>query len=231
MVKIVAISDTHCKWNKLTIPECDILISCGDYSFKGEPHVVKDFHKWLNKQPAVNIISLNGNHEKWVEKNFVLAKQVAEEVCPKVHFIDEGLIEIEGLKIWCSAITPYFFNWAWNRYPGEDIQKHWDRIPKDIDVLVTHGPPYGILDGVPEFGNGTGKMSLRHCGCPQLLDKVLEIKPHAHIFGHIHSGYGTTSRDGITFINAAICDESYKPTNVPIITYIPTLRHALPKNT
>ncbi len=72
-MKIVAISDVHCKWNKVVIPECDILISAGDYSFQGEPHVVVDFHKWLNKQPAKHKISVQGNHEKQVEKNFALS--------------------------------------------------------------------------------------------------------------------------------------------------------------
>src|SRR5271170_4285418 len=98
-MKICAISDVHCKWNKVTIPECDLLISAGDYSFLGERHIVRDFHKWLHKQPAKEIISVQGNHEKWVEKNFQLAKQAAEEACPGVHFIDEGLVEIDGLRI------------------------------------------------------------------------------------------------------------------------------------
>src|ERR1035437_242775 len=109
-LKIVAISDTHCKWNKLVIPECDILISAGDYSFRGEPHVVKDFHQWLDKQPAKHIISVQGNHEKMVEQDFDYAKELELAKCPRAHFMDEGLLEIEGKKIWCSAITPFFFN-------------------------------------------------------------------------------------------------------------------------
>lgn len=216
-MKIVAISDVHGKWNKITIPECDLLISAGDYSFTGESHMVRDFHKWLDKQPAKHIISVQGNHEKSVEKNFQLYKEMALEACPRVHFIDEGLVEIEGLRIWCSAITPYFHNWAWNRYPGEDIQKHWDKIPNDIDGLVTHGPPYLILDGVPFFNMVKGEMDIRHCGCPQLLDVVMEIKPKFHLFGHIHSGAGSVSNNSTMYINASICDEEYKPTNKPII--------------
>lgn len=218
MYKIVCISDVHGKWNKLEIPECDLLISAGDYSFIGETHLVKDFHKWLNKQPAKNIISIQGNHEKAVEKNFNFYKQLALEECPRVHFIDEGLVEIDNLKIWCSAITPWFHNWAWNRYPGEEIKKHWDLIPNNIDIVVTHGPPYGILDGVPEFNNSSGEVEIRHCGCPQLLKKIIEIKPKLHIFGHIHFSHGIFKNDNTTFINASICDEEYKPTN-PIRIY------------
>lgn len=219
-MKVVAISDVHCKWNKLIIPECDLLISAGDYSFLGEPHVVKDFHKWFSKQPAKHKISLQGNHEKQVEKNFAISKQIAEEACPGIHFIDEGLVEVEGTKIWCSAITPFFCNWAWNRYPGDEIQKHWDRIPDGMDIVVTHGPVFGILDSLMNFNGQKCEWEEKHLGCPQLLKRVLEVKPKLHIGGHIHPGYGMKTQDGITFINAAICDDSYNAVNQPIVTEI-----------
>lgn len=217
-MKVCVISDTHCKWNKITIPECDLLISTGDYSFKGEPWVVEDFHKWMNKQPARHKISVQGNHETMVEKNFAFSKELAEKACPGVHFIDEGLVEIEGKKIWCSAITRFFCNWAWNRYPGEEIQKHWDLIPTSgIDIIATHGPCFGILDWIPEWNHDTEEMDLRHVGCPQLLAKVLEVKPKFVLSGHIHPAYGKETHHGITFINSSICDDSYKAVNKPII--------------
>jgi len=221
-MRIVCISDVHGKWKKLTIPECDLLISAGDYSFTGETHMVRDFHKWLDDQPAKNIISVQGNHEKWVEKNFDLAKQMAKEVCPAVHFMEEGLVEIDGIKIWCSAISKFFCNWAYNRYPGEDIQKHWDKIPTDvpIDIIVTHGGCYGILDEVMRFNGQKCEYEIEHTGCPQLLKKVLEIKPKLFVCGHIHEAYGTKVVDGITFVNASICDEHYKPINSPIMITI-----------
>ncbi len=137
MAKIVAISDIHCRWNKIgQLPECDILISAGDYSFRGEKHVVEDFHKWLNKQDAGHIISVQGNHEVWVEKNFEEAKAIAEKACPGVHFIgDHGTVEIEGIKIHGSAITPWFHSWAWNVQRGPDIAKEWAKIPDDTNII------------------------------------------------------------------------------------------------
>lgn len=211
--KIVAISDVHEQWKNLVIPECDILISAGDYSYQGLPNVVKDFHEWLNEQEAGHIISVQGNHETWVEKNFEEAKRIAKKACPAVHFIDEGLVEIEGLKIWCSAITPWFHNWAWNRDRGSDIQKHWDKIPDNIDILVTHGPPYKILDEVPPYG--------AQVGCEQLFTRILELtKLKIHIFGHIHAGHGHKELNGVHYYNASICTEQYKPLNpVTIIEY------------
>lgn len=217
-MKIVFISDVHSKFNKIEVPKSDILISCGDYSFKGESHEVRNFHHWLNKQDATHIISVQGNHEKGVERDFGLSKQMALEKCPKVHFIDEGLIEIGGFKIWCSAITPYFHNWAWNRYRGDDIKKHWDKIPLDIDILVTHGPPMGVLDQVERFNGPKCEWEIENVGCRDLLDKIQQLKQlRVHAFGHIHSGYGVIKAGDITYINASICDEQYRPINKPIV--------------
>lgn len=213
-MRIVAISDCHGKYNKIKIPECDLLISCGDYSIQGRIHEVRNFHKWLNKQEASHIISCQGNHELMVERNFQVSKMVALEECPAVHFIDEGLIEIEGVKIWCSAITPFFCNWAWNRFRGSNIQEHWDKIPKDIDILVTHGPPYGILDTVYYPDGVTPKEKV---GCADLYSKIQYLdKLRYHFFGHIHGAYGHKEINGIHFYNVSICDEMYFPSNLPI---------------
>jgi Icc-related predicted phosphoesterase len=216
-MKIVAISDTHNKYSKLIIPECDILISAGDYSSRGYSHEVRAFHIWLAKQPAKYKISVQGNHELGVEKDFQTSKLLAEEWCPGVHFIDEGLVEIDGIKIWCSAITPFFCDWAWNRHPNE-IQKHWDMISEDTNILITHGPPYGILDQTT-YADGT--IRPEHLGCPKLMERIKIVKPDLHFFGHIHHGGGrAVSAFSTTFFNCAICDEMYCPTNpLTIVEY------------
>ena len=217
-MKIVAISDVHGRWNKLTIPECDILISAGDYSFQGERHMVRDFHRWLNQQDAGYIISVQGNHEKWVEKNFQEAKELAEKECPGVFFMEEGPIEIEGLKLWTSAMTPWFYNWAYNRYRGGDIQKHWNLIPEDTDVLVTHGPPADILDIVYQVDCVTPR---ERVGCLALYNKVMSLpKLKHHIFGHIHGSYGHQEHNGKHFWNVAICDDLYHANNEPVLIEI-----------
>lgn len=212
MAKIIAISDVHGKWNKLgQLEPCDVLISAGDYSFKGEKHMVKDFHEWLNKQDAGYIISVQGNHELWVEKNFDEAKQIAETACPGIHFIgSHGEVNIEGIKFYGSAITPWFFNWAWNVERGSDIIKEWAKIPSDTNVLITHGPPYGILDVVP-YADGTPKQRV---GCHDLMLRIGQLPNlKAHVFGHIHHSHGRQYFNGVQFYNASICDEQYMPTN------------------
>ena len=213
-MKLVGISDVHGKWSKIKIPKCDVLISAGDYSFKGERHMVEDFHKWLNNQDATHIISVQGNHELLVEKYFQEMKEVAVKACPRVHFIEEGLVEIEGVKFWCSAWQPWFHSWAYNAQRGPEIKRHWDLIPIDTDVLTTHGPPYGVLD---ELVRIDGSPKGEFVGCVDLLDAVKIIKPSIHIFGHIHCGYGEKHIDGTSFYNASICDEMYCATNAPHI--------------
>lgn len=212
-LKICAISDTHKQYRNLIIPKTDILISCGDYSNQGEPDTVKDFHSWLNEQDATHKISVQGNHEVWVESNWNEAKQIALDACPGVHFTEEGPLEIEGIKFWCASVTPFFYDWAWNRRKGE-IQKHWNLIPDDTEVLITHGPPANILDVTPRGEN---------VGCPFLMDKIAQLPNlEIHIFGHIHFCGGLERHiDGVSYYNAAVCDERYMTTNpITIIDYI-----------
>lgn len=210
-MKIVAISDVHGKWKNLQIPECDILISCGDYSFRGEKHMVKDFHAWMSQQPARHVVSVQGNHELWVQQNFALAKNIALKACPRLHFIDHGLVEIDGLKIFGSAWTPWFLNWAWNAQRGPEIKRLWDQIPEDIDILVTHGPPEGMQDMVYYPDGITPK---ERVGCYDLMQKILKC-PNLkhHFFGHIHGSHGRTNFMGKGFYNVSICDEMYIPSN------------------
>lgn len=216
-MKIVAVSDIHGKWNKLKIPECDVLISAGDYSFTGERHIVRNYHEWLNEQPATHIISGQGNHEVWVENNFEEAKQIALTACPRAFFVEEGGITIDDINFWYSAITPWFHDWAYNRRAGRDIEEHWKKIPENTNVLITHGPPYGILDTVP-FPDGTPK---ERVGCWTLNAYIERIKPDIHIFGHIHHSHGQKHENGISYYNVSVCDEQYVPSNgITVIDYI-----------
>jgi len=218
MFKIVAISDTHNRHNKLGIPQCDIFIHCGDWTSMGHAHEVENFAKWLNKINARYIVLVPGNHELTFEKNIPESLNWIKEHCPTAHILIEESIEIEGIKIYGSPITPFFYNWAWNRYRGEDIQKHWNKIPENTDILITHGPPYGILDTTI---HADGSPRPENLGCEQLLKKVQEIKPDLHLFGHIHHPGGTqVHKDGTSFYNCSVCNEQYFPSNpLTIIEY------------
>jgi Icc-related predicted phosphoesterase len=96
-------------------------------------------------------------------------------------------------------------NWAFT-YPRGAGARYWVQIPYGLDVLITHGPPFGILDQIEPGG--------AYLGCEELLKVVKEKKPKLHIFGHIHGGAGTFDNGTTRFVNAAFLNERYQP-NAP----------------
>jgi len=112
-------------------------------------------------------------------------------------------VTIEGVSFWGSPYTPEFLNWAFMYPRGHAANQYWDQIPAGLDVLITHGPPYGILDQ-----SAPGE---EHLGCAELLKAVQKKKPKVHIFGHIHGGAGTFENGDTRFVNAAYLNERYKP--------------------
>jgi Icc-related predicted phosphoesterase len=89
-------------------------------------------------------------------------------------------------------------------YPrGSSSLRYWNLIPENLDVLITHGPPFGILD---QTAPGEA-----HLGCEELRDAVERKKPRVHLFGHIHGGAGTFENEATRFVNAAYLNERYKP--------------------
>lgn len=205
-LRIVAISDTHGQHQSLTLPKGDLLIHAGDISGLGRASEIKSFLDWFAAQDFTYKVFIAGNHDFFFETS---AKEAVDKIIPPgVDYLCDSSVEIENLQIWGSPITPWFHDWAFNRSRGKDISKHWDRIPKDIDVLITHGPPLGILDET---------MRGECVGCEDLLDRVNTVKPKHHIFGHIHEGYGSLSKNGTQFINASILDAGYVIRNKPVV--------------
>lgn len=204
MLKFVAISDTHGRHRSLRLPKGDVIIHAGDITYKGEEEEVVDFLKWFSKLPYKYKVFTAGNHDFFFEKAKPL--HVNSLIPEGVIYLNDSGIQIEGCNVWGSAITPWFFNWAFNRRRGNDINKHWKLIPADTHVLITHGPAYGILDAV---GNGN------HVGCVDLLKTVQLIKPKVHIMGHIHEAYGRHQKGDTLFINACVLNEAYQLVNTP----------------
>lgn len=200
MYIIDAISDTHMQHKALKLRGGDLLIHAGDSTHRGEFQQIIDFLNWLEDQDYKNIVLIPGNHDFGFEENFQLYK----EECSNrgIVLLNDSGIEIDGIKIWGSAITPWFHDWAFNRHRGDDIRKHWALIPEDTDVLVTHGPPMGILDYIPYQNLSVG--------CADLYDRIFQTKVKLHVFGHIHEGRGYKYKDGKTFVNPAVLDGRYR---------------------
>jgi len=206
MMKLTFISDTHSAHDRLTLEGGDILFHCGDITVRGFLAEVRQFAQYISRQPFSHKVVIAGNHDFCFENE---KKDEAEKILNDygIIYLNDSFVKIQGLKIWGSPIQPCFHNWAFNRQRGEEIKKHWDLIHDDIHVLLTHGPPHGLLDKI-----STGES----VGCEELLKKVAQIKPHIHVFGHIHESYGTKRVDTTSFINCCVTDFRYWIRNRPI---------------
>lgn len=215
-MKIVCLSDTHGKHFGLEVPDADTVIHCGDFCSFGQIKDAMSFLNWFNCLPHKNKIFIAGNHDLAFEKESFI-KTLLKHDYPQLTYLEDSGCEIEGVKFWGSPQTPRFFNWAFNRTRGAEIRRHWDMIPLDTDVLITHGPPYQILDRAPREA-----ASYDHAGCRDLLDKIVLLSPKLHLFGHIHADGGKSFASGMNtiFCNASVVDENYNVANKPQIFII-----------
>lgn len=213
-MKIVAISDTHEQHKNVTLPKGDILIHCGDSTNQGSLLKYKDFITWMGKQDFTHKICIFGNHELGFSKQY--KKTEAVNLCKSnnVILLDNSGIELNGLKFWGSPATPKFFNWEFNYNRGKEIAEVWAKIPNDTNILITHGPPAGILDLVlNDFGDPN-----QHEGCSDLRNRIEELSElKVHLYGHLHlQGSNIAKLNGKIFGNAAICDDKYKTVHKPL---------------
>jgi Icc-related predicted phosphoesterase len=214
-MKLVAFSDTHGHWPK-AIPDGDVVIFAGDLMTSGFSKAeVIGFAGRFSDLPHKHKIMVAGNHDRLFETNQVWCRsQFTQDV---IHLRDEAF-KIDQFKFYGSPVTPWFHNWAFNVPRGKAVKEYWDKIPDDTDVLITHGPPYGIQDKM------VGKSDplydqYEHLGCEELMKAVQRVKPKFHIFGHIHGGRGKYEAESLrtTFCNVAICNEAYEPVHAPVV--------------
>ena len=216
-MKIVFISDTHTLHGQMLekIPEGDVLVHCGDVSSRGVGSEIDNFFFWFSSLPHKHKIFIAGNHDFGFQyRDHVLQKTLESLKEQNIYYLEDSGIEIDGVKFWGSPWTPPFYNWAF-MLNEDEIKEKWEIIPRDTNVLITHGPPKGILDLVT--------YDQVNVGCPSLMEEVMKLKDlKAHAFGHIHEEYGTKKLDktGPIFINASTCTLSYKPWNKPIVIEI-----------
>ena len=202
----VAISDTHNIHTPLDIPDGDVLIHAGDVTGKGTEAQVYHFLEWFSAQPHRYKVFIAGNHDFYFErtKPEIIAKMIPDNV---IYLNDSG-VTIEGVKIWGSPVQPWFYDWAFNRKRGSEICKHWDLIPNDTDILITHGPAYYRLDKT---------MHGQNAGCMDLLTAIRRVRPQFFVCGHIHEAYGQMKEGITTYINASVLNEKYQMANKPIV--------------
>lgn len=208
-MRLLLLSDTHTLHRALDpLPDADIVLHAGDVSGYGTLPEIADFLAWFSALPHRHKIFIAGNHDFGFEREAAAAEAL---VPAGVTYLRDSAIEIAGLTIWGSPWQPWFLDWAFNLDRGPELAEKWARIPEDVNVLVTHGPPQGILDltvGRPP----------EHAGCADLRARLSRLpRLRLHLFGHIHEGYGQATMGNCTFVNASICDLQYRPRNLPVV--------------
>ena len=220
-MNITFISDTHSKHHRLTNLEGgDILIFCGDFMTSGyRTDEFMDFIDWIKIQPYKYKVCIAGNHDRYCESfpSYTVKDMFEEYYDEGVRYVCDEMIEIEGLKIYGTPYQPYFCNWAFNVPDEEKLYNIYKQIPEDVDILITHCPPYDILDKSHvsrSFYLTTGEEPLGSKELAKVLDELGEHKPRYHAFGHIHGDGGKILElNGTTYINASVCNENYSPDN------------------
>jgi Icc-related predicted phosphoesterase len=207
MKKIIVdlLSDTHNRHNHCQCEGGDIIIHAGDVSGHGDAREIISFLDWFGTQDYSHKILVPGNHDFGFEnspKEFAL-------LCKSrgITLLNDSGITVEGIKIWGSPVQPWFHDWAFNRQRGHEIRKHWNLIPKDTEILITHGPPAGTLD-MTAYADGTPKEPV---GCADLTNKLAKLQVKLHVFGHIHEARGIKAKGDCTYVNASFLDRSYYP--------------------
>jgi len=201
-VRVVCISDTHELHRDFALPDGDLLIHAGDFTFWNHVSKIQDFNNWLGELPHRHKVVIPGNHDRAFSQD----PRFREMITNGVLLINEG-VRVCGLNIWGSPVT--CDDAAYGYTTREERAKLYASIPADTHILVTHGPPYGILDREP----GSPKRE----GCTELRLAVMRLQPRLHVFGHVHAGYGTCATEKTLFMNAALLGWTGDIENRPIV--------------
>jgi hypothetical protein len=249
---IDCIADLHGNYPELE--GGDLLIVAGDLTASDRSHQYLDFLEWLKSLDYCKKVVIPGNHDgllsagRWESVSpyeytgdpridylcdsgteFEYEEQFEHPASTDRVSIDVLCYQKKKLKIWGSPWTLTFpgINPLCTAFTGDEmlLAEKSALIPHDIDILVTHGPPHGIMDEV-DRGRFTYRRQIENVGSLSLSKAVARIRPKLHIYGHIHGGYGQRSyllhewiknncRDTV-FVNCSHMNEDYEPVNKPI---------------
>ena len=218
-MRITVISDTHTKHGLIPmedLPGGDLLLHAGDIMNSGyNKNDIFDFLHWYDSIPGYDKkVFIAGNHDRMFENDPEEVKEILKQY-PNIIYLQDESYEIydletdKSIKLYGSPWQPEFYSWAFNLQRNSlQLSGKWEAIPDDTDILITHGPAWGSVDTV------AGR-PWDNLGCELLAERIQRFRPKIHVCGHIHSGYGVETIDGIHYINASVLDERYEYTQKP----------------
>ncbi len=202
-MRIVCLSDTHGYHRDVDVPAGDVVLVAGDLTRRGRLEEIRAFDAWLGELPHGEKVVIAGNHDFGFERD-----PTARDLLTNARYLQDEGLELEGFALWGSPWQPWFYDWAFNLPRGEELRRVWQRIPEETDILMTHGPPAGVLDRCADG---------RRVGCEDLREAVERVQPLLHVFGHIHEAYGFEEHGDTLFVNASNCNREYRPTQPAIV--------------
>jgi Icc-related predicted phosphoesterase len=217
MLKIAAISDLH--GSTPEIPHCDLLIIAGDLcsggSFLKQERWIKEiFFPYINTSKAKQVVYIAGNHDTIFQQGSFKAP-----ISDRVHYLEDSKTQILGLNIYG---TPWQLPFCGAFNASEiKLKNIYESIPSNLDILITHGPPFGFLDEISiDLQEEESELLYEtvHVGSLELRNKILEVKPKIVITGHIHEGFGRCNHQGISFYNVSHVNQNMKRVN-PFTTF------------
>eukprot|EP01062_Namystynia_karyoxenos_P074839 TRINITY_DN7187_c0_g1_i1.p2 TRINITY_DN7187_c0_g1~~TRINITY_DN7187_c0_g1_i1.p2 ORF type:complete len:274 (+),score=71.70 TRINITY_DN7187_c0_g1_i1:99-824(+) len=202
-LRLVILSDTHTKHGQIELPDGDVLLHAGDFTYFGGAEHWQSFNAWLGQlqgRYAARVVTC-GNHEGHEGRGGPLrdltAAQVSQRLPNATHVLIDGAAEVavrqdvRPLRIYGAPWQP---QWCGTGYHREDGDLRWPGLERGIDIAVTHSPPYGHGDASHGQGSHT------------LMRKIAAAAPLVHCFGHVHEGGGYQKQHERTlFVNAACC--------------------------
>lgn len=178
------------------LPKGDILLIAGDLAGWGTEQELREVNEWLGLLDYKHKIIVAGNHDQF------LRGIDGHEFFTNATYLQDELVTVMGLRIYGTPVNDmneYRFTYDWAFCDPLYLQQATEKIPENLDILLTHGPAFGFLDKV-STGHSVGSKELRNA--------ILQQKPRYHVSGHIHESHGIEEWFGTTFINAAICSNT-----------------------
>lgn len=223
-MKVVAFSDIHGNLN-IDVPQCDVVCICGDILplniqnnlIKSISWLLLDFEPWTRTLPCRKVIFISGNHDKIFETLGMDKNYDACEITDllwgkhkrdsKLVYLCNSFYEFEGKRFYGTPWCPQLKNWSF--YADHDTMvKEFNKIPQDLDVLITHCPPkIGEVGCVRQLCWNHGK----NFGCQELADAIKCRNIKWCVCGHVHSGdHNITDYVGTKYVNVSVVDEDYE---------------------
>ena len=202
-MKILHLSDTHGQHKNLrSLPEADVIVHSGDFTFAGSEEEAYDFMDWFCNLPYKHKIFIAGNHDMCM-----YGADHIDGLSRNVHYLYNNSVVIDGIKFYG---IPMFMEDCMDG----NLDVFINNIPDDTDVLITHMPPKGTCD-LANYGKGP-----EHRGNATLAELLKKLHPTCHLFGHEHDAYGKTIKENVIYSNACVVDSRYNLINNPTIINI-----------